>query len=247
MARPRRLCVPGYPLHIVQRGHDRAPCFFTDAERTLYLGLLATFSRRVDCLIHGYVLMTNHVHLLLTPRSICGPSQLMKDVGQRFAQYMNRKYSRVGSFWQGRFHSSLVDTDSYFLACQRYIEANPVRAGMVSHATHYSWSSFAHNGCGVPSTLLTPHPTYLSLGSDGDRRLAAYRSLCGVELDPQVVQSIRDALKGGFPFGSDRFVDEMALRTGARMARGRPGPRPKLARPQQLFRRARSGSDPELL
>jgi putative transposase len=212
---------------LVQRGHDRAPCFFTDAERELYLGLLSTFSRRLDCHVHGYVLMTNHVHLLLTPGDARAPSQLMKDVGQRFAQYMNKKYSRVGSLWQGRFHSSLVDTDAYFLACQRYIEANPVRAGMVPAPNLYPWSSYASHALGTPSPILTPHATYLALGLDDATRRAAYRRICAPIMDATVVEAIRSAIRHSLPFGSDEFVERMEARTGRRLRNRPPGPAPK--------------------
>lgn len=224
MARRLRLFIPGYPLHLVQRGHDRAPCFFTNAERELYLGLLSTYARQVDCRVHAYVLMTNHVHLLLTPGDVHAPSQLMKDVGQRYAQYMNRKYTRVGSLWQGRFHSSLVDTDSYFLACQRYIEANPVRAKIVAAPNQYPWSSYPHNASGVPSPFLVPHPTYMALGDNDQSRRASYQAICAACPDARAVEAIRAAIRCGLPFGSDEFIERLEARSGMRLRNRRPGP-----------------------
>lgn len=228
MARRLRLFVPGYPLHIVQRGHDRAPCFFDDGERSLYLGLLGTYSRQWQCDVHAYVLMTNHVHVLLTPGTVEGASRLMKDVNQRFSQYINRKYGRVGSLWQGRFHASLIQSDAYFLACQRYIEANPVRAGMVRHALAYRWSSAGHNAAGVPSPILVAHPTYIALGEEAQARRASYRALCDSEVDGETLAALRSALRMNLPLGSDRFVEEMESRSGVSAGRRRRGPLPKV-------------------
>jgi putative transposase len=165
MPRRLRLRVSDCPLHIIQRGNNRAPCFFEDTDYLVYLQNLRTLSGEADCRIHAYVLMTNHVHLLLTPAAAEGPSNLMKNLGQRYVQYINRRYNRSGSLWEGRFRSSLVETERYFLTCQRYIELNPVRAGMVRTPEEYKWSSHAANGLGVPDSIVSPHPEYLRLGS----------------------------------------------------------------------------------
>ncbi|HUR87606.1 MAG TPA: transposase [Ramlibacter sp.] len=247
MARRLRLIVPGYPLHIVQRGHDRAPCFFKDAERELYLGLMSTYSRQWSCDVHAYVLMTNHVHVLLTPRTVEGPSRFMKDVNQRFAQFMNRKYARVGSLWQGRFHSSLIQSDAYFLACQRYIEANPVRARMAAHPLSYRWSSARHNAAGIPSPLLVAHPTYLALGDDDHSRRASYRTLCDSEVDFETLARLRSAVQMNLPLGSDAFIEEMESLSGVPAGRRRRGPLIKQAGGKVMVQHARLGSDPELI
>src|SRR5205085_1772900 len=145
MPRRARLTIADHPLHVIQRGVDRAACFRDDHDRVLYLGLLGEVGPRFRCSIHAYVLMTNHVHLLLTPRTREGPARLMKHVGQRFVQHFNRKHRRTGTLWEGRFRSSIVDTRDYLVRCQRYIELNPVRAGMVRRAEDYVWSSHRAN------------------------------------------------------------------------------------------------------
>lgn len=214
-------------MHVVQRGHDRGACFLDDAERELYLGLLQEHSGRHGCRIHAYVLMTNHVHLLVTSDDGWGVSRLVKHVSQRYVQRFNAKYRRVGSLWQGRFYSSIVESDDYYLACQRYIELNPVRARMVPHPALYPWSSFAHNALGSPSLFLVSHESYRALGPSDQCRLAAYRSLFESDLAPDMLQRIRAAIAGNLPLGSERFVADLEDRLGVRTQRRKPGPAPK--------------------
>src|SRR5258706_3286643 len=163
MPRHARLRIAGHPLHIIQRGVNRAACFAGDSDRILYLALLEELAGQQACAIHAYVLMTNHVHLLLSGDRSDAPSALMKHLGQRYVQTFNRKHGRTGSLWEGRFRSSIVDSDGYLLRCQRYIEMNPIRAGMVTRPDDYPWSSYASNANGAPSTILSPHWLYLSL------------------------------------------------------------------------------------
>gem|GEM_PF-2708847 len=162
MSRHRRLKIAGYPLHLIQRGVNRCACSAGARDYELYLGLLEEMSRRHACEVHAYVLMTNHVHLLLTPTDPDGPSRLMKDLGQRYVQAYNRRHQRTGTLWEGRFKSSIVDSEAYLLRCQRYIEENPVRAGMVAHPSDYAWSSHRFNADGAANTFLVPHPLYLA-------------------------------------------------------------------------------------
>ena len=177
--------------------------------------LAAIFS----CRVHAYVLMTNHVHLLLSPGSETACSSLMKNLAQRYAQHFNRKNRRTGPLWEGRFHSNLVDTETYFLRCQRYIELNPVRAGMVRHPGGYQWSSFRSNAMAMPSALITPHGVYLALAEDLDARLDAYRSLFDADPSPAEVMAIRAALRGGCALGSEKFVAEVEALLGRRAKR----------------------------
>jgi putative transposase len=225
MPRRLRLRVSDCPLHIIQRGNNRAPCFFEDTDYLVYLQNLRTLSGEADCRIHAYVLMTNHVHLLLTPAAAEGPSNLMKNLGQRYVQYINRRYNRSGSLWEGRFRSSLVETERYFLTCQRYIELNPVRAGMVRTPEEYKWSSHAANGLGVPDSIVSPHPEYLRLGSSEEDRLRAYRELVADGLSHQTLDHVRAAANGGYAFGSPDFEQTLSAKLGrsaGRRAIGRP-------------------------
>jgi putative transposase len=225
MPRTRRMRAAGYPVHVTQRGHNSGPCFLDPAENGLYLGLLAEFARRHYCRIHAYVLMTNHVHLLFTPEDEWGGSRLMKDVTQRYVQHFNAKHKRSGSLWQGRFYSSIVETREYFLACQRYIELNPVDAGMVSCPSHYPWSSYGFNALGLPSLFLVPHDEYVALASSDEARRSAYAAMFEHGLPQELVERIELAQKGCLPLGSDEFVARLEAQTGLRASRRRPGPR----------------------
>lgn len=204
MARTARVVIPDVSLHIVQRGHDRSDVFFEDADYVAYLEYLATFAARFACEVHAYCLMTNHVHLLVTPRTHASCALMMKNVAQRYAQDVNRRMGRSGSFWESRFHSCLVASERYALGCYRYIELNPVLARMVAHASDYRWSSHAANAKGEGASFLRPHAAYTALAEDCDRRLLAYRSLCDTRLEDAVIDDIRKATRGGYVVGTKR-------------------------------------------
>lgn len=223
MPRRPRILLANYPLHIVQRGINREPCFFTDEDYHCYLHWLEESARACGCAIHAYALMTNHVHLLLTPKERGAPSRLMQSLGRRYVQYTNRFYRRTGSLWEGRYKSSVVQAESYLLACSRYIELNAVRAGMVADPGQYRWSSYRANGLGEIDVRLTPHELYLSLGWDGGEQQAAYRSLFRPELDAEAVDDIRKALQLGMPVGSERFAETICGRLGIRRNSGKRG------------------------
>lgn len=172
-----RLVVANQALHIVQRGINREPCFFADEDYLSYLYWLEHTARASDCALHAYALMDNHVHLLLTAKDHEAPSELMKSLGRHYVQYTNRFYRRSGRLWEDRYSSSVVQADNYLLACQRYIELNPVRAGVVADPGEYRWSSFRANGLGHADARLTPHERYLSLGGDVGERQVVYRAL----------------------------------------------------------------------
>jgi putative transposase len=212
MPRRPRVLLSEYPLHIVQRGINREPCFFTEEDYHCYLHWLEESARACGCAIHAYELMTNHVHLLLTPKDSGAPSRLMQSLGRRYVQYTNRFYRRTGSLWEGRYKSSVVQAESYLLACQRYIDPG-----------QYRWSSYRANGLGQADVRLTPHELYLSLGRDGGERQAAYRALFRPELDAEAVDDIRQALQLGMPVGSERFAEVICGRLGIRHNSGKRG------------------------
>lgn len=225
MPRPPRLSVPGIPQHIVQRSNNRQACFLQESDYRLYLRLLNAACRRHQCALHAFVLMTNHVHMLLTPETDDGISLLVRDVGRDYVRIFNKTHERTGTLWEGRFKSSLVDADSYCLACYRYIELNPVRAGMVRDPGQYRWSSYRANAYGEPSRLLTAHPTWQALGVTDYARRGAYRRLLEEMLDPQQLDALRYALRKGLPTGHDRFKHQieqtLSIRLGSRRV-GRP-------------------------
>lgn len=225
MPRPPRLDVPGLPQHLVARGHDRKDCFRRELDRAVYLKYLREALDKSECQVHAYVLMTNHVHLLATgskPRSI---SRLMQSVGRRYCRYVNRAYQRSGALFEGRFKSSLVDSEAYLLACMRYIELNPVRAGMVDHPSRYWWSSFRENASGDPGGLVVPHSEYLRLGPDRGKRRAAYAALLDQPLDSSQLREIRHASAKNGVLGDESFHDALKVeldREVGIVAPGRP-------------------------
>lgn len=221
MPRHARFVLPGTPLHVWQRGVDRSVCFRSDEDRQLYLGLLQELAAETKCAMHAFVLMTNHVHLLLTPMEHDSCALLMKHVGQRYTQHFNRQWGRTGTLWEGRFKSSLVESETYLLRCHRYIEMNPVRASMVRCPAEYAWSSFRANAYGVPCPLLTPHYIYRQLGVSADRYLEAYRALFDAPLEARECDEIRAALHGGFALGSPGFIADTGSRLGRNVGRAR--------------------------
>ena len=223
MPRRARLTLPNIPLHLIQRGNNRQACFFADEDYRVYLDWLAEFAGKTGCRVHAYVLMTNHVHLLLTPARAEAPAALMKALGQRYVQYVNRVYRRSGTLWEGRFRSCLAQEDTYLLACQRYIELNPVRADMVSHPAEYRWSSYRANAQGEADKLVRSHPLYDALGTDAESRQAAYRELFRHQIEPGLVDEIRRATNGNFALGNDRFGVQIAAALGMRAVPGKPG------------------------
>lgn len=213
----------GVPVHLIQRGNNRAPCFVTAEDRSFYLFHLSRALGRFGCELHAYCLMTNHVHLLLTPKALKSCGLLMKHMGQLHSQYFNKLYKRTGSLWEGRFRSCLVQSERYLLTCYCYIELNPVRAGLVARPVDYPWSSHAENLGGTPSGLLTPHPEYLALGTRADDRVRAYAGLIACQLDGSVVEQIRAATNGGYALGNPQFQRSMSSALGRRVEKGRPG------------------------
>ncbi len=202
MPRPPRLELPGVPLHVIQRGNNRAACFFGDIDRRFYLQCLAKSAARTDCAIHAYVLMTNHVHLLVTPGAAGSVAALLQDLGRRYVRVINTIHGRTGTLWEGRFKSSLVDNERYLLTCHRYIELNPVRAGLASQPSAYLWSSYAHYAGERSNGLITEHAAFLALGTNPAERQAAFRDLFLDELDEKTLAHIREAANAGCPLGS---------------------------------------------
>ena len=223
MPRRARLAIPGIPWHIIQRGNNRSVCFHAGEDYQLYLHYLEEYATRFGCAIHAYVLMTNHVHLLLTPQRADSVALLMKNLGQRYVQYINHTYHRSGTLWEGRFRSCLTQTEDYVLACYRYIELNPVRAGMVIRPQDYRWSSYHANALGKTSCFIVPHEQYLRLGHDDAARREAYRALFKAHLDEAMAGQIRSATNGNYALGSERFQHEIEAMLGRRASRGQSG------------------------
>jgi putative transposase len=226
MPRGPRVVLPGVPSHLIQRGNNRQSCFFTDDDCRFYLEWLQTYARDGGCAVHAHVLMTNHVHLRLTPSTAESTGELMKRLGQRYVQYVKRTYRRSGTLGEGRFRACLTQEQSCVLGCYWYIELNPERAGMVAHPGDYRWSSYPANAQGEACSCLRPHDCYLALGTDKGGRQAAYRELFRYRLDPGLLDASREATNGNYALGSPRYEEQVARAVGRRVARGR-SERPK--------------------
>lgn len=205
MARLPRVCLPGIPQHIIQRGNSRQVCFAADEDYSAYAHWLTEASIRHGVAIHAWVFMTNHVHLLATPETRDGLSKMMQVVGRHYVRYFNHRYRCTGTLWEGRFKSCVVDAEEYLLVCQRYIELNPVRAGMVKQPADYRWSSYHSNALAKDSILWSPHEAWLKLGQTNQARSEAYRNLFVGHIDSDDLKRVRDAVNKGLAFGNDRF------------------------------------------
>lgn len=225
MPRLPRFDLPGIPQHVVQRGHDRLPCFAGEVDFTRYLFELKEAAYKHGCAIHAYVLMTNHVHLLVTPAEAGAISRMMQMLGRRYVGSFNARYSRSGSLWEGRYKSCVVDSEDYVLRCYRYIDLNPVRARMVASPETYRWSSYGHNGLGAPDALLRPHAAYLALGWEEKVRQQAYVELVSGAMSEDELLEIRDYLRQGRALGGKRFqqhIESLHRRVAVTRPRGRP-------------------------
>lgn len=245
MPRRPRLSLPNTPLHLIQRGNNRQACFIADEDYRFYLDWLAEYAGKTGCRIHAYVFMTNHVHLLVSSARGAAPGEMMKGLGQRYVQYVNRTYRRSGTLWEGRYRSCPTQTEDYLLACQRYIELNPVRAGMAEHPAEYRWSSYRANAQGESDALIQPHAVYDALGPDAAGRQAAYRELFRYELEPELVDEIRRATNGNYALGSDLFAEQIAAALGRRVTPGKSGRPRKVADPESTDGKNLSSSSEE--
>ena len=224
MARHPRIVVPGVALHVRQRANDRQPCFRQDNDRLAYLSMLRDYARLRQCAVHAYCLMTNHVHLLVTPLDTVGCALMVRDLGRCYAGYFNRRYQKMGALWQHPFRSCLVDSAEYVLACYRYIERNPVRARMVERPEQFPWSSYAGNAGLRRDELLSPHDEYLALGRDEAALHRLYRGLLSDEDSIDSLEAMRGATHTGFPLVGPQLKAQLA-EAGVRLERATPGPR----------------------
>ncbi len=225
MARLLRICPPGIPQHIIQRGNNRAVCFAAAEDFAAYAHWLHESSERYGVAIHAWVFMTNHVHILATPLEPGSISRMMQRVGRHYVRYFNKAYQRTGTLWEGRFKSCVVDAEGYLLICQRYIELNPVRANMVSGPADYRWSSYRSNGQGKPSRIWTPHEAYLRLGKSGRERMLAYQALFGAHIDGALLNDIRGSVNKGLALGNEQFKEQIEALTGQRVTPRKRGPK----------------------
>lgn len=211
MPRQPRFVIPGQPQHVIIRGNNREPIFYTDEDYRFYLEKLKQACDKHQCEVHAYVLMTNHVHLLITPHTEQSISKALQMLGRYYVQYFNYAYNRTGTLWEGRYKASLVDSEKYLLTCYRYIELNPVRAeGMVEHPSEYPWSSYRCNALGEQDLLVVAHREYRRLGKTAEQRQAAYRALFRAQISEKTLDEIREATNKAWVLGSSYFKQKIA-------------------------------------
>jgi len=225
MARLTRYNLPGQPQHVILRGNNRSIIFAADEDYLFFIECLQKATEQHGCAIHAYVLMTNHVHLLMTPEREDSIGKTLQSVGRRYVQYFNYTQKRTGTLWEGRYKATLIDSECYLLTCYRYIELNPVRANMVEHPSDYPWSSYLCHAKGKIDKLIIDHPLYIALGAENGERQAAYQMLFNVQVNEATLVAIRDATNKGWALGNDRFMKEISDAVSRRVAplpKGRP-------------------------
>ena len=222
MARLPRFNLPGYPQHVIVRGNNRESIFCGNGDYAFYLKKLEKALIQYRCQLHAYVLMTNHVHLLITPLEENSLSKVMQSIGRVYVQQFNYLYQRTGTLWEGRYKATLIDSNQYLLACQRYIELNPVRAEMVEHPAEYPWSSYRSNAFGDKNTLISPHELYNALGENEEERQRQYQALFDNEVSKKTISEIRAMTNKSWVLGDDRFRSEIEAKIDRALA-----PKPK--------------------
>lgn len=226
MARLPRLVVPGYPHHIIQRGNNRQTIFIDDIDRQQYLAVLTERAKQAALPVHAFVLMSNHVHLLVTPTDAEDIATVMQAVGCAYVRWFNKRHGRTGTLFEGRFKSAAVDTDGYTLACTRYIEMNPVRAGLVSNPVDYVWSSHRHNIGIQPHPLVTEHAVMWALGNTPYERQSRYLKMFDQPMSADLQAQIQRVTNGGFALGTEAWINRLAHTQPRRVRAGNAG-RPK--------------------
>ena len=226
MPRRRRFLPVGIPAHIIQRGVNRQLCFASDDDMAAYSNWLMEGASKFDVSIHAWVYMSNHVHLLMTPNQEQAISKCMQYLGRYYVRYFNYRFKRTGTLFEDRFKSHLVQSRSYFLACSRYIELNPVRAGMVNDPGNYVWSSYSAQALGREVRMWSPHEEYESLGETRAARQVAYRQLFEEELSSELMEEIKEAQQTGFLLGAEQFGREYEMLTGIQQSKRKRGRKP---------------------
>ena len=223
MARLPRLDLVGAPQHLIQRGNNRQGCFASDEDFAAYANWLKEYADKFSVDLHAWVLMTNHVHILCTPNRPKAISQMMQGLGRQYVRYFNHVYKRTGTLWEGRYKTCLVQEEDYLLHLYRYIELNPVRAGMVDDPANYSWSSYQINALGKQSDLCHAHTSYVGLGRTPTERQNEYRKLFKYHVEGELLTNIRQSVNKGLALGNERFKEEIEQLTGRKMQEGKRG------------------------
>ncbi len=230
MPRKLRMFQANMPCHVISRGNNRNVCFYDHTDYLFYLECLSDACIKYSGSLHAYVLMTNHVHLLITPSTKDSIPQIMQSIGRRYVQYINKTYRRTGTLWEGRYKASLIDAEQYLLACYKYIELNPVRASMVNHPGEYPWSSYAVNSGLKGRKQLTMHDVYKRLGVDHNSRCCAYKELFLTDISPELINKIQQASTFSMPLGNHKFKQQIEQALKRKLGRAKLGRPPKTNR-----------------
>lgn len=223
MARLPRLSLAGHAHHVIQRGNNRQPIFSDSADRQTMLDLLDEHARKLDVALHAYVLMDNHFHLLVTPATSEALPSLMQAVGRRYVRYFNDRMQRTGTLWEGRYRSTLVQSDVYLLTCMAYLDLNPVRAGMVQSPGEFPWSSYGHYAGQRSDRWITPHPLAWALGNTPFAREAAYAKLVQAGLSTRQQVVLTESVLHGWALGEENYVADLQKITARRLTKGKAG------------------------
>ncbi|MDF1480607.1 transposase [Extensimonas sp. H3M7-6] len=223
MARLPRLTLPGYPHHVIQRGNNRQRIFVDRGDFEHMLGLLAEYAQKFGVELHAYVLMDNHFHLLATPATEQALPLMMQALGRSYVRYFNRRHGRTGTLWEGRYRSTMIESERYLLACMAYIDLNPVRAGMAAQAGDWPWSSYAHYVGLRQDRLVTPHALYWELGNTPFAREAAYAELVQAGISAAQQSALTDATLRGWALGEGDFLAEVQKKSPRRVVRSKAG------------------------
>jgi len=233
MSRLPRYFIPDTPFHVILRGNNREPIFANDEDCQFFRDVLLDAVKRHGVSVHAYVFMTNHIHLLASPSRADSLPKALQSLGRRYVQYFNYRYQRTGTLWEGRYRATVVDAEPYLVECMRYIELNPVRAGMVKHPADFIWSSYHANAQGAQDALVTHHELYLRAGRASDERQAVYQDFFKTHTAPETLSRIRDCTNKGWALGDEGFgskIEALANRRVAPLPKGRPK---KLSQPSE--------------
>jgi putative transposase len=223
MARLPRLTLSGYPHHVILRGNNRQDIFMSVADREFMLFVLSEEAKQHGVEVHAYVLMSNHIHLLLTPQRDQALPRMMQALGRRYVRHFNLRHGRTGTLWEGRYRSSLIQTERHLLACMVYLDLNPVRAGLVAYPSEHPWSSHGHYTGARVDKNLTPHALYWQLGNTPFDREAAYTDLVRAGLSANQVGALTQATLSGWALGDEGFKRGLQSQTERRVSPGRAG------------------------
>lgn len=223
MPRRARYYLPDVPQHLIQRGNNQQTIFFCPNDYEFYLDCLRDASECYSCVLHAYVLMPNHVHLLVTPHNADSLPRMMQSIGRCFVQHINHANQRTGTLWEGRYRACLVEPHEYLLECTRYIEMNPVRHGLVTVADDHPWSSIRHHAWGKTDALVKSHARYLELGDCDLERQETYRRLLASPMEPDVLREIRESLNHNRVLGSLDFQKRLERLLARPVRTGKPG------------------------